>query len=519
MENGLLKNSGIKQVKLGAILSYISIAINILAGLIYTPWMVRMIGQSQYGLYTLANSLITLFLVDFGLSAATARYVSKYHAEGNEQKVNDFLGVIYKLYLIIDAVIFIAIIVFYFLIESVYVNLTPEEISQFKVVYLIAGGFSVINFPFVTLNGILTAYEKFFHEKLADIIYRVLLVGIMIVVLLLGYGLYALVTVNAVVGLVAIVYKLIVIKVSLPLKVNFRYKSKALYKEIFGFSVWVTVATLAQRLVFNITPSILGVVANSAAIAVFGIITTIEGYSYIITTAINGMFMPNISKIYTEEEPEKKIFPLMLGVGKFQFAVNGLLVAGFAVLGKHFIALWMGDGFEEAYLGILLVLIPGLFYNPLQIANTAMIVTKKVKLQAIINVIMGATNVVLCFVFAYFFGVIGACVSIFIAYMVRAVSLLFVYQKVMKFDIKSFAVKCYLRLFIPLTITIGSGVIVNLLLADKGWLVFAVKGVIITACYLLFTFFIGLNKNEKRLICDRFFKIFKRKNKSAEEDA
>ena len=75
-----------KQIAIGSLASYISIGLNILAGLLYTPWMVRQIGQSQYGLYTLANSLITLFLIDFGLSAATARFVSKYHAEGDEKK-------------------------------------------------------------------------------------------------------------------------------------------------------------------------------------------------------------------------------------------------------------------------------------------------------------------------------------------------------------------------------------------------------------------------------------------------
>lgn len=76
--------------------------------------MVDTIGKSDYGLYTLANSLITLFLVDFGLSSAVSRYVAKYRAEGRQDKVNNFLGAVYKLYLIIDAVIFVALLIIYF---------------------------------------------------------------------------------------------------------------------------------------------------------------------------------------------------------------------------------------------------------------------------------------------------------------------------------------------------------------------------------------------------------------------
>ena len=70
--------------------------------------MVDTIGKSDCGLYTLSNSPITLFLVDFGLSSAVSRYVAKYRAEGRQDKVNNFLGAVYKLYLIIDAVIFVA---------------------------------------------------------------------------------------------------------------------------------------------------------------------------------------------------------------------------------------------------------------------------------------------------------------------------------------------------------------------------------------------------------------------------
>ena len=106
------------QIKVAAIISYLSIIVNLLAGLLYTPWMVEQIGKSDYGIYTLANSLITLVLVDFGLSAAISRYVSKYIAQGDQDKANNFLGMAYKLYLIVDIVIFISLAIVYFCIDK-----------------------------------------------------------------------------------------------------------------------------------------------------------------------------------------------------------------------------------------------------------------------------------------------------------------------------------------------------------------------------------------------------------------
>lgn len=486
-----------KQIKFGAMLSYFAIAFNILSGLLYTPWMVETIGKSQYGLYTLANSLITLFLVDFGLSSATGRYLSKYNAEGDREAAERFLGAVYKLYLLIDAVIFTVLLVLFFFLDRIYVNLTPGELEQFKVVYVISALFSVINFPFVTFNGILTAYEKFVPLKIIDLLYRIFNIGFTVIALLMGQGLYALVAVHAGVGLLVLLLKYMVIRKTVPLKVNFKATEKGIYKEIFSFSIWVTVSSLAMRLVFNITPSILGVVASSAAIAVFGIVTTIEGYTYTITTAINGMFMPRISKIMTKENASEDLNPLFLGVGKFQFVLNGLIVAGFAVVGQSFIELWMGSDYAQAYYGILLVVIPGMFYNSLQIANTTMVVQKKVKTTAWVNIATGVINVALSFPLSKVFGVIGACTSICVAYVVRAVSLNIIYHKVLPLDIPGFVKNCYLRMSVPVVLTILLGWGMNALLADGGWLIFLVKAAITAGTYLILTLVLGLNKRER----------------------
>jgi O-antigen/teichoic acid export membrane protein len=482
---------------MGAVLSYISIAINIIASLLYTPWMIAQVGQGDYGLYTLANSLITLFLVDFGLSVATSRYISKYRAEGRQDKIDNFLAAVYRLYLLIDSILFVVLLVIYFFIERIYVSLTPDELEKFKVVYIIAASFAVINFPFVTFNGILNSYEKFIPLKLADVIYRILLVAMTVVALLFGMGLYALVAVHAIVGLLVVIFKFIVIKKSVPISVNWRYKGSLVYKEILGFSIWATVSSLAQRLVFNITPSILGIVANSAAIAIFGIVSIVEGYAFTITTAINGMFMPKISRIYENENWKKDIMKLMLGVGRFQYAINGLIIAGFAVVGKSFLDLWLGESGNDLYWGIMLVLIPGLFFNSLQIANTAMIVDNKVKLQAIVNVIMGVTNVVLSVICSYYIGVLGACLSIFAAYMLRVIVLIIIYHRIMGFDMIKFLNQCYVKMSIPIIATILIGLALSSVIPSNTFGGFILMVGLITLIYVISVFLIGLGKEEK----------------------
>ena len=203
----MIKISKERQMGMGVILSYLSIGVNMLSGLIFTPWMISQIGDAQYGLYTLSNSLIALFVMDFGLSAATSRYVSKYNAENDQEKVNNFLGAVYKLYILLDIIIAVILAGVFIFADSIFVELTATQLEQFKVVFVISAGFAVVHFPFVTLNGILNAYEKFIQLRVADILHKAFYVVGNVVALSLGLGLYALVAVNALAGIMTIIIK------------------------------------------------------------------------------------------------------------------------------------------------------------------------------------------------------------------------------------------------------------------------------------------------------------------------
>ena len=164
------------QIKTGAIISYAALFLNIVIGLLYTPWMINTIGKADYGLYTLAMSVISLFVFDFGLGSAITRFVSKYLAENRPDKIDELLGLVFKLYLIGDIIILSSLAIIYFFLPSLYQGLSPDDMDKFKIVYIIASLFCVISFPFIPLNGIITAYEKFIQLKSCDLLHKVIIV-------------------------------------------------------------------------------------------------------------------------------------------------------------------------------------------------------------------------------------------------------------------------------------------------------------------------------------------------------
>ena len=82
-----------KEVKYGAILSYILIIANTLYGFIVSPYLVGTLGTSEFGVYKAIGSMASSIMVlDVGIGATVQRYVAKFRAEGNSQQIGSYTG-------------------------------------------------------------------------------------------------------------------------------------------------------------------------------------------------------------------------------------------------------------------------------------------------------------------------------------------------------------------------------------------------------------------------------------------
>lgn len=503
-----------RQLKIGAALSYLAIGINIISALIYSPWMLSKIGSGDYGLYTLATSLINMFLIDFGISSAVSRFVSKYVAEGRQDKVDQLLGVVFKLFGGLSCGISVILIGIYFFIDQIYLALTPVELVRFKVVYIISAAFSVVSFPFsTTLNGILTSYEKFIQMKLCDVGNKVFTVLFIVIALLTGGGLYELVAINAALNLVCFAAKWIVIKTTTKVNVNLKCWDVGMLKEIFGFSMWVLINSICSRLIMNICPNILGITAGTMAITIFSFASVIEGYTYTFASAIDGMFVPRIARITYGERDMNKILLLMIKVGRFQYHLVGLIIVGFACVGKMFITLWIGEEYMSVYYGALLLMLPAPFYLSQQIGKSTMVMVNKVRYLTVVNVIKAAANVVLVSLLSRPFGSVGACMSICIVYFFRNFANSYLYKTQLGIDMKQFNKECYGKMSLAIIAALMFGMCLGLLPLPCTWFVFLCKVVLIGISYIVFMWLLGYNENEKRMVYGIIKKLFFRMQK------
>lgn len=494
------------QYKAGAIISYCAVGFNTLAGLIYTPWMISSIGADNYGLYTLALSVINFFLMDFGLSNAVSRFLSKYYAEGEEGKVSSFLGMTYKAYLAVDLVISAILLIIFLNIDTIYSSLSVDQMAVFKVLYIIIAFYSVIAFPFVTLNGVLISNEKFVALNTCELFQKITNVLLIVICLFLGWGVYALVAINALTSILFSFLKLFLVRSLTSARADLSSWDVPLMKEVIGFSLWVTVSQVAQRLIFAVMPSIIAITATTWDVTVFGLASSLEGYVWTVANALNNMFMPKVSRALISEDREE-LQDISSRYGRIQLYIVGFIIVCFFVYGRQFVDCWVGPEYAVLWICVSLLLIPALIELPQFVAGTAVIAANEVRAKGIVFVLMATLNVVLGYVFTLQWGALGGCLSICAAYLFRTAGMNLIYRNRLNIDLPKFYKEIFSQWCIP---AMFMGLVGCLLLRVNpltGWLAFFSNIVFAAAMYSCLLWSFSLNEYEKDLIRDVVRKI------------
>ncbi len=492
-----MKKNRLDQLKMGAVLSYFTMAFNIVAGLLYTPWMVDKIGQADYGLYTLANSLIAIFMLDFGLGSAVSRYIAKYRAEGRNDAISNIMGVIYKMYIFIDIAILAVLFVLYFFLGMIYVELTPIELEKYRTLYIIVAIYQIIAFPLAPLDGILNAYEKFTQLKVCSLLYRVLSVVTVVFVLLFSSDVRIVILATVLAHLATIFTKFALTKKYVNLKVNFRAGGRKLYTSLFSFTAWTTIISIMQRFTHSFAPSVLGITSGALEIGLYSPAVLLEGYFYSLGMAVNGLFLPRVSR-YIANKEEDSILKLMIKVGRYQAAVLGLAFVGFVCVGKEFMTLWMGQEYTKSYYLAIIILFPTLISATQQIAKTTVIAKKLIKYQAICMIFTGVIGLAASYLLSIKIGAAGVCIGTAMTSIVNITYMNFVYKKKAGINVFEFYKKCYLRLIPCYAVILVLGFAAAKFIPLSGWVGLGVKALIVGLIFAV-TMLIGYaTKDEKK---------------------
>ena len=488
------------QIAKGAIISYIAIFLNIAITFFYTPWMIRQIGVSDYGLYSLTSTFIAYFIIDFGLAGAIARFIAKYRAEGRQDKVENMLGLTTKIYLFIDCLIFAVLFICYFFLTNIFKGLTNEELEKLKVLYVIASSFSILSFVLHPMNGAMMAYEYFVENKLLDMFQRVGTVVLIVIALLLKGSVFELIFITGAIGFLSSVAKFVIFKYKSKIHINWKFYDKIETRILLTFSFWVFINSLAQGLRLTMMPTVLGALANSTQISVFSIGMTIEAMVYTLSSALNGLFLPKVTRMVHGDNGPKEVTDLMIRVGRLQLYILSLILLGFLLIGDVFIKLWIGEDFHSSYYVVLLLTLVNYVSLTQSIAGDMVYAENRIKYVAMFTLGSSILSLLIAILLASQLGAVGCAVAYCIAMSCNQIIVNFFFKKSLKIEIGRFFKNCHFRIFPVLLLITLLFMLIKTMAGINNW----VSLVLFTATYVisyLFVCYVFLfNEEEKRLI-------------------
>lgn len=495
--------------KKSSILSYVSVVFYVIAGFLYTPYLVQTLGVSDYGIYALAASLIGYFSLDFGIGAAQTRLAAKFLAEGKPEKIKDILGITSKIFIGIDVLILLIVSFVYLYADNIFSNLTPSELVRFKNVFIITSLFVLINFPMLPLKGLFQAYDKIFELTLIELVYKITNILVIVGALFCGLGLYGVVVANVGSNIIAQFFRLYYIFKKERLSVNIKAKDKEIVKFITSFSVWATVAMVADKFFFGIIPFLLAAFSNTTEVAFFAIVISIEGYVLSISRSLSGIFLPRVMKMVVGGQSEEERTNLMIKVGRVQLFIVGIIITGLVSLGHEFINHWLGEGFDKSYYCLILVMLPCVFHLTQTIAEELLLATNQVKYRALVYVIGSSLSVLSIVLLAPNYGALAAAVGVFLSFTIAHNVLIDIfYHKKVGVNMLQFFKNCHVKILPVFILCGGLGFALQNYASTPSFSLFLIKGIIWFAISSAILWFLALNREEKKMVRDTI-KIFK----------
>ena len=402
------------QLKSGVVLNYILILINTLVGLVYTPYMLRMMGQSEYGLYALVASVISyLTILDLGLGNAIIRYTAKFRAENKMQEQYEMFGMFFILYLAIGIIALFAGCALCFNVDSIFGStMTIAELEKARIMLIMLVFNLAFTFPMSIFGSIITAYERFIFPRIVTIIRIILNTIVMVVLLKMGYRAIAMVIVQTVFNILTLCLNYIYCKKKLHIKICFGKFNWSLLKEIAIYSFWIFLNVIMDKVYWSTGQFVLGALVGTIAVSVFAVAIQLQHLYMQFSSAISSIFLPKVTALVASASSDKEISDLFIRTGRIQFIVMAFILSGFVVFGKQFILLWAGVEYIDAYVICILFFVSLLIPLIQNLGITILQARNQMKFRSLSYIVIAVFALLLQIVFAKKWGGIGCAIAV-----------------------------------------------------------------------------------------------------------
>ncbi len=501
-----------KQRRIGIILSYIAQLIQILTGLVYTPIMLRLLGQSEYGLYQLVYSVVSyLGLLSLGFNASYMRFYSRFKANHDEKGEAKLNGMFMIIFIVIAVICIICGIIMVVNINMLFGDgLTGEEFETARILLSIMVINLAITFPNSVFTCIVTSQEKFIFQKSVILLQSLLNPFLTLPLLILGYGSIGMVTVTTLLTLGVLMINMFYCFRRIHSRFYFKQLDFRLLKEMWHFTFFIFLNQIIDQINWCVDKFLLGRMVGVTSVAVYGIGGQLNTLYLQFSGSVSNVFVPKVNRIIAESGDSKELTQVFTKVGRIQFTVLMLILSGLYIFGKPFIYFWAGKGYEESYYVSLLLLTPVTIPLIQNLGIEIQRAKNKHQARSIVYFFIAVANIFISIPLIKIWGAVGAAIGTSVSLVMgNGVFMNWYYHFYIGLNMK-FYWKSILSICKGLIAPLLAGIISYSYITYDNLFELSAGIVVYTMIYSLSVYYLGMNQEEKKLIIELISGVFKR---------
>ncbi|WP_300560913.1 oligosaccharide flippase family protein [Companilactobacillus sp.] len=495
------------QRKLGAVLSYINIIAKNLVTFLYVPFLLRFVGQSNYGLFQMTNSvMVSLSLLSMGFSSAYVKFYITYKVN----KQYDQLKKLNALYLILfGGISLVALIIGGILVLNTGAifgrSLNASEIRLTTYLMAIMVFDVAITFISSVFDSNITVNEQFIFQQSRQLMQTFLVPIICIPLVFMGVGVLSIEITQISVTILFLIINVNYCLKKLNMRFDFTNVDFSLLRDLGLFSFFIFLNQIVDLVNNNVPNFILGMFQGAKMVATFAIAVQVKNMFFMLSTSLSSVFVPKVNQLVNLDKSKTVLTDLMIKVGRMQMALLFFVLGGFIVVGKFFVRIWAGAENIEAYYLIILMVLPSIIPLCQNVGIEIQRAMNKHIFRSIVYVVFAIVNIVITVVGSIYFGLIGASLGYVITILcANGIAMNWYYSKKMGLEIGRYWSETT-KILVPFVVaTIPLMLVQNSVVVDSltRFIIFGlVYSVIYIAIYLKFT----INSTEKQLLLG-FFK-------------
>jgi O-antigen/teichoic acid export membrane protein len=481
-------------------------AVQAVVAFFLTPFVLRSLGETQYGIWALATGLTGYYgLLDLGFRSGITQYLTRHLALREYDRMNRVASTAVAA-LIACGALCILIAATICLLAPRIMQIPPGAIAETRWCILIIGVSSGISFAFFPFSAVFAATQRYDAANAITIGIRLLTAAAMVISLRSGYGLIGLSVLNAISELFGYVLRMAIAYRILPqLKISLRMAAWENLWSITSYGIWSFLCQSAVQLRTYSSIFVIGYLLPIAAVTPFNLANQVAVYFDMIFAPMAIVFFPAATRLDAEGDRSGIRTMYLTGTRMlFTMAIATAIIA--FVWADDFFRLWVGEkiasggGFASVTVLFRLLLVTAVVAASQKIGYQVFLACRILSIFAYLLVGEAIVNLILCLALTPFYGLVGAAVAILIPTLVfQGILQPLVLCRVLKISTTRYLSQIYVR---PLAVLISEAASLKILHdampSAENWNMLVLHGLFAGGISLLILLFVGLDHGERR---------------------